>query len=195
MKLNRAALIALIIVFLLPLSALADGVLDFNIPTNPLFSNFLQIASVQGSGGSNNSGATLGVSSGQLDVTSDGLLSSSGGTIDITATGTIGALSLSGTLLTASFTGVTPSWGPSGLMVTLDGFVASINPTLAGYFGLPDTAASGSVYIGASSAVLAIHPTVSAAEFGGVLSTLILLGMAGLCLAAGARFGLFRYVH
>lgn len=195
MKLNRAALIALMIVFLLPLSALADGVLDFNISSNPPFSGILQITSVQGSGGMSNSGATLGVSSGLLNVASGGWLSSSGGTIDITATGTIGALSLSGTLLTASFTSVTPAWGPGGLMVTLDGLAASINPTLAGYFGLPDTASSGSVYISGSSAVLAIHPTVSAAEFGGVLSTLILLGMAGLCLAAGSRFGLFRCVH
>ncbi|MGH9395388.1 MAG: hypothetical protein ACRD18_00875 [Terriglobia bacterium] len=189
MRFNRLLLTAFMVVFLLPISALADGILDFNIPVNPLLANFLQITSVEGQGGTANSGVTLPVTNGSLDLMSGGWSWSSGGTLVITATGTIGPLNLTGTLLQGSFTGVTPSFQHGGLELTLDGFSAAINTSLAGYYGLSSSAINGNVYISGdgSSAILAVDPVVAATEGGGVPATLIVLLAAALCFAVSVR--------
>ncbi|MGH9354289.1 MAG: hypothetical protein ACRD2G_19340 [Terriglobia bacterium] len=193
MRFKRVLLAILLVVFLLPMSALADGILDFNIPANPFFTNFLQISSVEGIGGAAHSGVSLPVTNGSLDLTSGSWSWGSGGTLIITAAGTIGSLNLTGTLLQASFTGVTPSWQQGNLGLTLDGFTASINPNLASYYGLSDSATSGTVYISGSSAVLSVDPPVPAAEGGGVPSTLIVLLAAAICLAISVRLKIIRY--
>ncbi|MGH9344418.1 MAG: hypothetical protein ACRD19_11740 [Terriglobia bacterium] len=195
MRSKRLLLVVLLVVFLLPMSVWADGILDFNIPENPLLTNFLQISSVEGIGGAANSGTTLPVTNGSLDLTSGGWSWASGGTMIITATGTIGSLNLTGTLLQASFTGATLSSSQQGgVELTLNGFSAVIDPSLAGYYGLSNSATTGTVYISGSSAVLSVDPPpVPATEGGGVPSTLIVLLAAAICLAISVRLKVITY--
>jgi hypothetical protein len=168
-------------VFLTPRAGCCNEILDFGISGLNLLSLSATITSVTGSGGTGNSG-TLSISSGSLSL-SGGTL---GGTLDITASGTIGALSLSGTLLQASFTGATLS----GSSLTLDNFSGTINSTLAGYYGMGDSVDAGSVYI--SSSGFALDPSLSVVatpEAGGLPVTLgvMLAGMMMLLAAARKR--------
>ncbi|MGH9403403.1 MAG: hypothetical protein ACRD2P_14985 [Terriglobia bacterium] len=183
----------MLVIFLVPMAAFSDGTLDFNLQNFNLLSTSAQITSVEGFGGSVNSGVTLPVSSGFLDLTISGgpLGWLSGGSLEITGSGTIGSLGLSGAqLLAATFTGV----APSGLLgFTLTGFSATINQTLAGYYGLSNTASQGDFYLSLSSATLAVDPPTAAAESGGIAVTLLVLMGAALCFAAGVRLKMIKF--
>lgn len=193
MRFKQVTLIAMLVIFLVPMAAFSDGILDFTLQNFNLLSSSAQITSVEGAGGSANSGVILPVSSGLLELTiSGGALGwLSGGSLMITGTGTIGSLGLSGAqLLDATFTGVTSSGG-SGF--TLTGFSATINQSLAGYYGLSDTASQGDFYLNWSSATLAVGSPVAAAESGGIAITLLVLMGAALCFAAGMRLRMIKF--
>lgn len=110
-RVNQFVLVVLLIIFLLPMAALADGI--SNIPAHRLISNSL--SSVESLGGSANSGSALSIANGPL------------------------------------------------------------------------------AWISASSSrALAVHPPVPASEGGSILSTLIGLLAAAVCLGMGARFKIIR---
>ncbi|HTV53737.1 MAG TPA: hypothetical protein VMI06_02360 [Terriglobia bacterium] len=169
-------------VFLTPRTGWCTEILDFGISGLNLGSLSATITSVTGSGGTGKSG-TLSISSGSLSLSGG----SFGGTLDITASGTIGApLNISGTLLQASFTGATFS----GSSLTLDNFSGTINSILAGYYGMGNSVDAGSLYI--SSSGFSLNPglsVVATPEAGGLLVTLgvVLAGVMMLFAAARKR--------
>jgi hypothetical protein len=177
-------------VFLTPRTGWCTEILDFGISGLNLINLSATITSVTGSGGTGK-GGTLSISDGSLSL-SGGTL---GGTLDITASGTIGTLDLTGaTLLQASFTGASLS----GSSLTLDNFSGTINRTLASYYGMGDSVDAGSVYI--SSNGFSLDPefsVVATPEAGGLLVTLgvVLAGVMMLFAAARKRIIKVRPVN
>lgn len=181
---------------LTPLSGLADGIFSFSIPTSSVMGGTPDVSSVKGSGGSSHGGVALAIASGALDVTSSGhgwLNWNSGGTLEVS--GTIGSLTLNGDLLQGSFTGLAfPQLGE----VSLEGFSGTLNPALAGYYGLSNSAVDADVYLGLRNIVLAVragNSSVAAVEGGGLGTTAILLLAAALCFAAGVRWKLIQQAY
>jgi hypothetical protein len=190
MGFRRGVVSILAAILISPISGLCNGIVDFGISGFSLTQG-ATISSVSGSGGVSNSGTTLSISNGSLNLTSSSWLL--GGTLDIVASGTIGdPLDISGPLLTASFKSATLS----GSSLTLNGFSGSLNGTLAGFYGMGTSVTVGSVYISGSSAVLAVDPTagrtVATPEAGGLLVTLGVVLAGVLTLFAAARRRIIR---
>jgi hypothetical protein len=190
MRFKPSLLLVGVVICFTPLYGLCNGILDFGIP---LFKpgKTLIVSSVTGFGGASNSGLTLPITSGSLSLT--GANWPSGGTVDLTVSGTIGPLNLAGqTLLRGSFAGASISGGG----VSLDGFSGSINPVLTGYYGVGDSAAGGSVYLQGWSAVLAVDPNagapVATPEAGGLLPNAVVVLLGALLLLAAARTKIIR---
>lgn len=196
MRLKRMMVVLALVAFLAPISALANGIFDFTIPTISLLGT-PQISSVKGSGGAAHSGVTLPVTNGFLDVTGSGgwLNWTSGGTLEVTGTGTIGSLSVSGDLLEGSFGGLAfPHLG----QVSLVGFSGTINPVLATYYGLSSSAVNANIYVGLRNVIFEVgvqNGAVSTPEMGGIGATAMILLAALFCFAVGVRLKIIRHAY
>lgn len=197
MRLKRIVIALVLVAFLAPISALANGIFDFTIPTTSLLGT-PRISSVKGSGGTANSGVTLPVTNGFLDVTSSrsGWLNwTSGGTLEITGTGTIGSLSVNGDLLQGNFGGLAfPNLGE----VSLLGFSGTINPVLAAYYGLSSSAVDANIFLGLRNVVFEVgarNGVVSTPEEGGIGATAMILLAAAFCFAVGVRLKIIRHAY
>jgi hypothetical protein len=135
--------------------AMAEYQLDFTIPsfaggsisygggtTDPLIGTSIQVTSLVGIDGSQNSGVTLGCGSCYLNFTTGSLVSDSSGTYTFgsggtfTLTGTVAGFT--GTLLSGSFLSATLS--NSGFFDFENAlFMTAVNPAITSYYGMPPT--------------------------------------------------------
>lgn len=189
MSWKRGVLLAVLTLCLIPRYGLCNGIVQFSLGNFQIANPVAAIYSVTGSGGTGNSGM-LTVTGGQMDLTGIGNWLS-GGTLDVTAQGTVAGIA-SSPLMVASFSGGSLNWITGNLV--LDGFSGSLNPGLASYYGVGGSLDGASINF--FSGVLSVDPggAVAATEAGGLPMTLGLVLMGGLVLLVGACSRFIRVV-
>lgn len=211
MRYRWVALTVLLVLLLSPLCMFADGTLDFTIlplinsgtlaysgGTNPLVGQNIQVSVVLGYGGTQNNYYPLIVTNGELDFSSgnsNGSWAWEGGSL--TLTGTVG--SFSGVLVQGFFSDASLQPQILGFDLNLGDFSGTTSSSLAAFYGFSSTSVQGSLEIstyiaapvgssfGGAPVLGGTVQTVDAIEAGGVVTTLCLLVLAGLCFALGIR--------
>ncbi len=165
MNLRRFFPIIMIVCMLIPLTAVADGLIDFNIPTstagtlsytggtNPLIGAGITVNGVLGVLSPSRSGVGESITNGSLNFTSGPGVGSwkwgAGGAISVT--GGIPSLGLANNsvLLSGTFTSASISpLSPSLLKIVLAGFSGVENPNLLSFYGYsPGSSSIGSLIL------------------------------------------------